>query len=314
MARKALSTFSKAACLGAALSVVSFAAIADTATAPTPAAAPAASSKPSPQEILDTSPATAWKNIPADDIVVMKLADGTSVTLQLASAFAPVHAANVRQLVRSHYFDGAVILRVQDDYVTQWGRTDDDPTKPQGIVALPPAEYDFPAKGVKFKPLPYRDAYALHVGYIDGWPAASDGKRDWLIHCYGMVGVARNNPPDTGDSTQLYTVIGHAPRHLDRNLTLVARVIDGQDTLAARPRGTDTLGFYKTDAERTKIVSAQMASDMTAGAPAYQSLDTSSPTFDTWLKEKASRSQAFFVRPANAIDICNAEAPVRAKP
>ncbi|MGZ3298962.1 MAG: peptidylprolyl isomerase [Asticcacaulis sp.] len=278
------------------------------------AQAPKATSS-SPQEIMDAAPATAWKTVPAEDLVIMTLADGHVVAYQLASQFAPVHAANIRQLVRTGYFNGASILRVQDNYVVQWGRPDEDPTKPAGITAAPPAEYEATLKSVKFKALPYRDAYAAKVGYIGGWPAASDGKAAWLVHCYGMIGVARNNPPDTGDSTQLYTVIGHAPRHLDRNLTVAGRIVSGMEFLTALPRGTDTLGFYKTDAERLKIVSTKMASDMpTGGRPSFQVMDTDAPDFARWVKARANRDQAFFVRPAGAVDLCNAQTPVRKAP
>jgi len=270
---------------------------------------------PSPQDVLDKAPPGAWKDIAPDDLVVMTLQDGQTIAYQLASEFAPVHVANIRQLVRTGYFDGAVILRVQDNYVVQWGRTDDDPVKPSGIVAVPPAEYEQTLKVPAFKPLPSRDAYAREVGTVDSWPIASDGTTQWLVHCYGMVGVARNNPPDTGDSTQLYSVIGHSPRHLDRNLAIVGRVLEGQDSLAARPRGTDTLGFYKTDPERTKIISAKMASDLAvANRPGFQILDSTTKTFEAWVEARANRDQAFFVRPAGALDICNALPPVRMKP
>ena len=269
---------------------------------------------PSPQDIVDAAPAGTWRDIPADDLVVMTLADGSEVIYQLAPDFAPVHVANIRQLVRSGYFNGAVILRVQDDYVVQWGRPDEDKTVAEGIAKHPPAEYDFPNKGIRLNELPWHDAYAKHTGLIKSWPAATDGRSDWLVHCYGMIGVARDVSPDTGDSTQLYTVIGHAPRHLDRNLAVVGRIIKGMDTLAARPRGTGDLGFYKTDAERTKIVSAKMASDLGADAPAWQIVDSDTPTFNTWLKARANRTGAFFVRPAGALDICNALPPVRKRP
>jgi peptidylprolyl isomerase len=126
--------------------------------------------------------------------------------------------------------------------------------------------------------------------------------------------MARGNSPDTGDATQLYTIIGHAPRHLDRNLAVVGRIVSGIDVLADRPRGTEALGFYKSDAERIMIVSAKMASDMGVAAPSWQVLDTASPTFEAWVKARASRSGAFFVRPANALDICNAQAPARKAP
>ena len=274
-------------------------------------AAPAPS--PSPQDIIDHAPAAAWTPVSPDDLVVMTLADGHVVTYALAP-FSPVHVANIRALVRQGYFDGASILRVQDDYVVQWGRPDEDPTKPTGIVANPPAEYDFPQPKA-FHPLPYPDAYAAKAGTIAGWPAASDGKTAWLVHCYGMIGVARDNPPTTGDGTQLYTVIGHAPRHLDRNLTVVGRIVDGMEFLTAEPRGTGDLGFYKTDAERLKIVSTKMASDLPATArPAFQIMDTGSATFTQWVHARANRDQGFFVRPAGAVDVCNALPPVRKAP
>ena len=266
----------------------------------------------SPQKVLDAAPANAWMTVPAEDLVVMTLADGSKVDYQLASDFAPVHVANIRQLVRSGYFDGASILRVQDAYVVQWGRPDEDKTEAKGINPTPPAEYEF-APPAGFKPLPYPDAYAESVGHIKSWPVATDGKTDWLIHCYGMIGVARDMAPDTGNGTQLYTVIGHAPRHLDRNIAVVGRIISGMEFLTDQPRGTEDLGFYKDDSQRLKIVSAKLASDLPAAErPAFQVLDSDNPAFDAWVKARANRSDAFFVRPAGAVDICNAQAPVRA--
>lgn len=276
-------------------------------------AAPASTSL-SPKDVLDAAPAAAWKDIPAEDVVVMTLADGTVFTYQL-SPFAPVHGANIRQLVRSGYFDGASILRVQDNYVVQWGRPDEDTTPAQGIVTLPPAEYEFDGKGMSFKRLPWRDAYAESVGFIKSWPVAAEGDTRWLVHCYGMIGVARDVPPDTGSGTQLYTIIGHAPRHLDRNLTVAGRMLAGVDILADRPRGTEELGFYKDDTQRIRIVSAKIAADLPEDKrPAFQIVDSDSPTFDAWMQAKANRSGGFFVRPAGVLDLCNALPPVRPKP
>jgi peptidylprolyl isomerase len=268
----------------------------------------------SPQAVLDAAPASAWMTVPAEDLVVMTLADGRQVDYQLAPDFAPVHVANIRQLVRSGYFDGASILRVQDGYVVQWGRPDEDTTAPKGIDPAPPAEYEF-APPADFRPLPWRDAYAETVGHSMTWPVATDGKTAWLVHCYGMIGVARDVAPDTGSGTQLYTVIGHAPRHLDRNLAVVGRVINGMEFLTDRPRGTEELGFYKDDSQRIKIVSAKIAADLPpAERPSFQVLDTGSSTFDAWVQARANRSDAFFVRSAGAVDICNAQAPVRVRP
>ncbi|ESQ76132.1 peptidylprolyl isomerase [Asticcacaulis sp. AC402] len=270
---------------------------------------------PAPQDIIDASGPAAWRTIAAEDLVIMTLADGGKVIYQLAPDFAPVHVANIRQLVRSGYFDGAVILRVQDNYVVQWGRPDEDPTKPTGIDENPPAEYDLPLKGLKFKPLPWRDTYAKKAGHVASWPVATDGKDAWLVHCYGLIGVARDVAPDTGSATQLYTIMGHAPRHLDRNLAVVGRIVSGMEYLTARPRGSEALGFYKNDSERVKIVSARIAADLAAGEqPRWQIMESHTPTFDAWLSARANRSGAFFVRAAGALDLCNALPPVRTAP
>jgi peptidylprolyl isomerase len=63
----------------------------------------------------------------------------------------------------------------------------------------------------------------------------------WLTHCYGMVGVGRD---DSGNGAGLYAVTGHAPRHLDRNITLVGRVLSGMPLLSTLPRGGEAMGFY----------------------------------------------------------------------
>ena len=54
--------------------------------------------------------------------------------------------------------------------------------------------------------------------------ALAGAHRAWLAHCYGMVGVGRDLDADSGSGAEMYVVIGHAPRHLDRNVALVGRV------------------------------------------------------------------------------------------
>jgi peptidylprolyl isomerase len=187
------------------------------------------------------------------------------VVVQLAPTFAPVHVANIRAYVRAGWFSGGAIVRVQDNYVVQWvAREQPDRPLPAGVLAKPPAEYDVPDAGAAFRPLGYRDTYAAETGHVGSWPVAREGGRRWLTHCYGMVGVGRDNAPDTGNGAELYAVIGQAPRQLDRNIALVGRVLAGVERMASLPRGTEALGFYKTRAERVTIVSAQIASDMPA--------------------------------------------------
>src|SRR3546814_20892791 len=81
------------------------------------------------------------------------------------------------------------------------------------------------------------DNYAAAYLFDRGWPLATDEDYEWPVHCYGMVGVGRNLSPDTGSGAALYAVLGHAPRHLDRNIALLGRVVRGIEQLSSLPPG-----------------------------------------------------------------------------
>lgn len=279
-------------------------------------AAPAEPPKPrlGTADILKAAPDAAWAAIAPDDLLLIDLADGRRVTIWLASNFAPVHVANIRTIARSGWWTASSIYRVQDNYVTQWGDPSEKKLPPPGIVALPAAEYDWPATTRKLQRNPYRDAYARKTGFsADGWALAGDGQRQWLPHCYGAVGVARNLAPDTGSGTDLYTVIGHAPRHLDRNIAVVGRVIDGMAAFSALPRGTGGgLGLYEDPKQYVPIAGVRLASDLPAGEqPRWAYLKPEARDFVAYLDSKANRQPPFFTVPAAAADLCNLPVPVR---
>jgi peptidylprolyl isomerase len=281
------------------------------------ATAATSSEPPTPTNIVASAPAIAWRSIDPDDLLVMKLKNGGQVLIQLAPDFAPVHVANIRALARAHWWDRATIYRVQDDYVVQWGKNDGKAPLPPGVVPKPPAEYARPLRGLTVRPLGYPDDYAPRAGFADGWPIAYDPRSETanLVHCYGYVGAGRDLSPDTGTGGELYAVIGHAPRHLDRNIALVGRVIEGIDRLSSLPRGTGDLGFYKNPANAVPIASVRLASDLPPGQrPSFQYMDTSSPAFAAYVRARANRRDSFFIRPAGGVDLCNAPVPIRRTP
>jgi peptidylprolyl isomerase len=246
----------------------------------------------------------------------MDLANGGRIVIQLAPVFSPVHVANIKALARGRYWDGATVYRVQDNYVAQWGLNESDRPWPRGVTPKPPPEYTRPLKGLKISPLGSPDPYAPGAGFADGWPVAYNLKAGWadLAHCYGSVGVGRDLAPDTGTGGELYAVIGHAPRQLDRVIALVGRVVDGIDRLSSLPRGTEALGFYKAKAQYVPIASIRMASDMPGTErPSYEVMDTTSTTFAHYLKVRANRHDDFYIRPAGGVDLCNVQVPVRKK-
>jgi len=158
-----------------------------------------------------------------------------------------------------------------------------------------------------------QDIYAGRVGFVGGWPIASIGLDTfWPVHCYAMVGVARDLSPNTGSGAELYTVIGHAPRHLDRNIALVGRVIAGIENLSSLPRGPAPLGVYEDPARRVPIASVRLASDLPEAArPRFEYLSTESVSFADYAEARQNRRDPFFIRPAGGADICNIPVPVR---
>lgn len=303
--------------LSASLSIVTLAA---SALALVGAAPPPDPAKPlvNAADIIAKAPADAWQRIDGNNLMIIDLADGQRVTVWLAAAFAPVHVANIRTTARAGWWSDATIYRVQDNYVTQWGDATEKKPPAPGINPAPPAEYEWSARS---HPLatrnPFVDAYAKVTGFTaDGWAVAGNGTRQWLPHCYGMVGVARNLAPDTGTGGDLYTVIGHAPRHLDRNIAVVGRIIDGMAAMSALPRGTGGgLGLYEDPKQYVPIKRVSIASDLPAAErPAFEFFRPGTPAFAALVKARANRPPPFFTVPANAADLCNIPVPVRAVP
>jgi peptidylprolyl isomerase len=248
--------------------------------------------------------------------MVMDIANGGRIVIQLAPAFAPVHVANIKALARGGYWDGATVYRVQDNYVAQWGLNESDRPWPAGVTPKPPAEYTRAFKGLRITPLGSPDPYAPGAGFADGWPVAYNAKAGWadLVHCYGTVGVGRDLSPDTGTGGELYAIIGHGPRQLDRVIAIVGRVVEGIDRLSTLPRGTEALGFYKDKAMYVPIASIRLASEIPAAhRPSYEVMDTRSATFARYLKIRANRHDDFYIRPAGGVDLCNVQVPVRKK-
>ena len=278
--------------------------------------APAAQAPPSPGEILEEAAAAEWQPVPPEDLLLLEFAGGRKLAIQLAPAFAPTHVSNIRRLIADGWFERhAAIVRVQENYVVQWGDPTEKAPLPAGIVAQPQDGYERPGAAPGFRAVPWRDAYATSVGHAGGWPVASDGEAHWLPHCPTMVGVGRNMAPDTGTGAELYAVIGHGPRHLDRNVALVGRVLEGMEQISALPRGTGGLGMYEKPGEQVRLLRARLASSLPAPEqPRFQVLKSDSESFGRWVEARANRRDAFFNRPAGGADICNLLPPIRRAP
>jgi cyclophilin family peptidyl-prolyl cis-trans isomerase len=290
-----------------------------------------------PSEIVAAAPKGDWVAISPSDLLVMDLASGKRVVIQLMPPpFSQGWVGNIRKLAAAHWWDGTSVNRVQDNYVVQWGDANGDPTPakpfdsveqimqavqkppkalPTDLVKVPQSEYplidprQFSVRVVVKRGAP-KDSYSGFAMPLLGWPLAFGKDGVWPVHCYGMVGVGRDLPPDTGTGAELYTVIGHAPRHLDRNIALVGRVINGIENLSSLPRGTGPLGFYEKPEERVGIKSIRIGTEV-KDVPRFEYLSTESASFATYADARANRRDPFFIVPAGGADICNIPVPVR---
>jgi peptidylprolyl isomerase len=275
---------------------------------------------PSASELLAQSKPNEWRTPDPGNLLYLQLPGGR-VIIELAPDFTPLHATNIRALVRAHYFDGLSVVRVQDNFVTQWGTPEDPadgyspaPRDHGSAKASLPPEFTRPLDvDLQWTSLPDGDIYAPEVGFSEGFPAGRDRKsgEEWLLHCYGMVAVARGNDPQSGDGGSLYAVIGQA-RRLDRNLAVVGRVLVGMPLLSGLPRGSGALGFYTAGDPRTPIRSMQVAADLPAAQRTpIQVLRTDSATFTTLLDAARNRHDAFYTWAPGKVSVCAMPVPVR---
>ena len=269
-------------------------------------------------DVLAASGPGDWRALDPENTLYVELASGR-VVIELAPAFAPNHVANVKALARERYYDGLAIVRVQDNYVVQWA--DPDAEKPELARKIQHARKTLPAEfdraldpKLPFTQLPDSDVYAPEVGFSGGFPVARDPRagKMWLVHCYGMVGAGRDNAPDSGGGTELYVVIGQTPRHLDRNVTLLGRVVQGVELLSGLPRGTGAMGFYEKPEQRVPIKSIRVAADVPEQERSdVEILRTDTATFRNLIESRRNRREDWFQVQAGHVEIGNVPVPAR---
>lgn len=253
-----------------------------------------------------------WRDIPDDEILLVQLKSGRQVAIRLAARFAPAHVNNIRKLAAARWWDGESVYRVQENWVAQWGDPTEKKPLPAEILTRPAAEFEISA----FMPaqrLAKPDSYAAATGITaDGWPIATDGKAAWLTHCYGMVGVARDALPDTGTGSELFTPIGQSARRLDRNYTVVGRIIEGMAYLSALPRSDAPMGVYASEGERAGILWVRLASQLPPDErPHFQVRMADNPRYAAMIALRENPAPPTI---ATGLNVCDLPAAVRRRP
>lgn len=244
-----------------------------------------------------------WRKVDPANLVFIGMTEG-EIVLELNPAFAPKTVERFKALAEDDFYRGLSFYRVIDGFVAQAG----DGSDIEGLAGdgLPPEFERAIDEDLHWTRVQRNDLYAPETGFIDGFPAARDGDTVWLTHCPGAVAMARDTAPDTG-STDFYIVIGQAPRYLDRNLTVFARVIDGMEVAQRVRRGAlEDNGIIDNDLARSRIGRMRLARQLDESERRdYFVMDTTSDAFRTYLDGRRDRDQAFFHhQPPKVLDVC----------
>lgn len=251
-----------------------------------------------------------YRELPQNNLWYLYL-DSGMVVIALNERYAPDTVAQIRQLTSAGFYNGRYFYRVIDGFVAQAGVGDAELTTPPKPLAL---EANTRLTKEDALTLVQRaDLFAPYTGFLQGFAVgvADDNRTSWLLHCPGVVGMARGDDPDSA-SSEFYIVLGQAPRYLDNIMTLFGRVVWGMDKvqaiLRADPMGS---GVMADNEPKTRIRWAAMGDALPAEQRLSLQLErTDGPAFEQKLKDRRERPQAFFFRkPPQVLDAC--QVPVR---
>lgn len=276
-----------------------------------PAFADALEGKKSGADILAATVAEDWREIPAEELLVIELERGR-VHVALSPALAPKHVKQVKKLAREGFYDGLSFYRVIDGFVAQGGDPfSEKKTKTSGEQLTAEFEGALP-KGEAFSALGDADGFAPSAGFVASLPAGFDAAAGtaWHLHCAGAFAFGREDGRDTA-STEFYVAL-QPQRYLDRNMSVFGRVIDGMQHLQALRRVEPP--EEKTDDIGEKIVSVRVAADLPAESRAtFEILDSARPAFAEYAEARRNRPEAFFHFRPDYLDVCQFPVPVRKK-
>ncbi|MEM8770933.1 MAG: peptidylprolyl isomerase [Pseudomonadota bacterium] len=265
-------------------------------------------SEPSPQEIIESAPADAWRAVDIEDTIYMQLPAG-NVIIEVRPDFAPGHAERVTELASEGFYNGLNFHRVIEGFVAQGGDPKGDGT---GGSELPDLEAEFTLDTSDTNEFAEvgRDRIAPRVGYVNGLPVGAQPEplrtftteskvALWPLHCPGVMSMARSSDPNSANS-QFFVMIGDARLSLDRRYTVWGSIVDGFEATRRIARG-------EPPNRPTPIMRMRRGVDVPpTERRKVEMLRTDSETFLRYLKRRGDVDESGYVK-----DICDIKIPVK---
>lgn len=165
-----------------------------------------------------------------ENILYLETKYGLTI-FELTSDFAPTHVARLKELVRAGYYTGAPFYRRIEGFVAQFGQPDEyDAHWSKSDITPMRSEFNRPIDpSAPYYSVQKPGVLAADEGYLNDFAVARDVVKgiEYPIHCPATMNFARG--PEHSATTQLAIMTGQAPRHLDNNITQVARIIYGME-------------------------------------------------------------------------------------
>ena len=201
-----------------------------------------------------------------------------------------------------------------DGFVAQAGPKDGSDKEKQ-VKALTIEDEFTVTKDFSFTLVQQDDMFAPQTGFKDGFALgyAPAENTAWMLHCPGVIAMARTAEPDTGTS-HFYITNGQAPRYLDRIMAVFGRVVHGMDNVQAIKRTSVIEGQEAIDPSAyTPMINVSLMSDLPQSQQIkLQVQNTDSETYIQSLKHRRTRSADFFYKkPPPVLDIC--QTPVKTR-
>ena len=218
-----------------------------------------------------------WRTPDPDNLLVIDTNKGRIIA-ELTPEAAPETVARIKTLARQHFYDGLTFFRVIDGFMDQTG---DPKNTGNGGSTLPDVKGEFTFRrdhGLPF--VQVAEPAGAVVGLIGVLPVESqpdaimaltnDGRASaWPLFCPGVLGMARETGPDTGNS-QFFLMRASYPA-LEKRYAGFGRVIAGQEVVTAIKTG---------EPAPDRMTRVRLADDLPAGETLQvRVLDPTKPTF-----------------------------------
>ncbi|MDG2394098.1 MAG: peptidylprolyl isomerase, partial [Thalassotalea sp.] len=251
-----------------------------------------------------------WRTLDLDKTILLELETGP-VIIELNPQFAPKHVEQISKLVTAGEYDGQSFYRVIDNFVAQGGMNVETTTK----LPLLKLESDHQLTASDhFSMVSNKDMFVENTAFLNGFAIGFETKSrmSWLLHCPGIVGLSRQNEPDTG-SSDFYITIGQAPRYLDRIMTVFGRVVFGMEHVQKLNRTESIEGDTLDRSIHSKIIKMQMMSDVPKAKRILIEVErTDTEQFEKKLIARMTREHPFFyIKPPQVLDVC--QVPVNSR-